>query len=182
MKTKVLVLIGKSGSGKDTISKLLPYNKVVRYTTRPKRDNETEGVDYNFLESIPSDWIMNDEWLELVKYNDWVYLTRIDSLKEGEINIICTDPQSADQIYMSCLDLGYEFICFNLIVPDKIRLQRQLSREENPNCHEICRRYLAEEKEYDLDSLSFKPFPLLNVNIEKTINFIKSFMKEKKEC
>ena len=48
----LLVIVGKTGVGKDTISKSLynmGYNKIVTYTTRPKRQNEVDGVDYNFI-------------------------------------------------------------------------------------------------------------------------------------
>jgi guanylate kinase len=31
----------------------------------------------------------------------------------------------------------------------KIRLTRALRREENPDCHEICRRFLADEKDFE---------------------------------
>ena len=54
---KLYCLIGKSGSGKDTafgnvmnrkIPSLFP---VVTYTTRPRRTNETEGVEYHFVDN-----------------------------------------------------------------------------------------------------------------------------------
>lgn len=48
----LLVIVGKTGVGKDTVSKSLynmGYNKIVTYTTRPKRQNEVDGVDYNFI-------------------------------------------------------------------------------------------------------------------------------------
>jgi hypothetical protein len=36
--------------------------------------------------------------------------------------------------------------------PDKVRLMRSLQREERPDCHEICRRFLADENDFfDLD-------------------------------
>ena len=48
----LLVIVGKTGVGKDTISKSLydmGYNKIVTYTTRPKRENEIDGRDYHFI-------------------------------------------------------------------------------------------------------------------------------------
>ena len=49
----MLVLIGASASGKTEIAKLLTtafgYKKIVTNTTREKRVNEINGVDYNFL-------------------------------------------------------------------------------------------------------------------------------------
>ena len=49
------VLIGKSATGKDSIYKRLLENseldlkEAVLYTTRPMRENETDGVEYNFV-------------------------------------------------------------------------------------------------------------------------------------
>lgn len=48
------IIFGLSGSGKTTLVEYLQrfygYKKVVTYTTRPKRSNEVDGVDYHFVE------------------------------------------------------------------------------------------------------------------------------------
>ena len=52
---KIFCLMGKSNSGKDTIFKELMKDKdlnlmpIVSYTTRPIRSNETNGVEYYFI-------------------------------------------------------------------------------------------------------------------------------------
>ena len=52
---KLLLIMGKSGSGKttlaETLEKIKPnkYKRVVQYTTRDMRENETDGVEYNFI-------------------------------------------------------------------------------------------------------------------------------------
>ena len=48
MKTKIIAIFGKSGAGKDALQKFLiklypDFNKIISFTTRPKRDNEVEG-------------------------------------------------------------------------------------------------------------------------------------------
>ena len=49
----MLVLLGWSASGKDSIQKILVKEyglvNIVSYTTRPKRDYEKEEVDYHFI-------------------------------------------------------------------------------------------------------------------------------------
>ena len=50
---KIICLIGKSGSGKSTIEQKLcsdlEINQVVSHTTRPPRNEELDGQDYNFV-------------------------------------------------------------------------------------------------------------------------------------
>lgn len=50
-----IVLLGASSSGKSLIEKELATNydfeKIISYTTRPIRDNETNGVDYHFTDN-----------------------------------------------------------------------------------------------------------------------------------
>ena len=52
---KLVVLMGKSASGKDTIYNILradeslKLQQLVPYTTRPKRDGEVEGQTYHFV-------------------------------------------------------------------------------------------------------------------------------------
>ena len=53
----IYCLIGKSGSGKDTVlekllsSRDIKIKKIVPYTTRPKRENEIEGVSYHYAKA-----------------------------------------------------------------------------------------------------------------------------------
>lgn len=52
MENYIIALLGKSGSGKDTMLAELEkrgYKRVVSCTTRPKREKEIEGRDYYFL-------------------------------------------------------------------------------------------------------------------------------------
>ena len=53
MKIKILALFGPSGSGKDTLAKILTtqenINEIISCTTRPMREYEQDGVDYHFL-------------------------------------------------------------------------------------------------------------------------------------
>ena len=51
---KVVVIIGQIASGKTTLAKYMSENgfeRIVPYTTRPKRDGEKHGADYWFISS-----------------------------------------------------------------------------------------------------------------------------------
>lgn len=176
MSTKVIALLGESGTGKDTIKARLCEKTnvfpIVRHTTRPIRDGETNGNPYYFMKQIPPEWIIEDRWMEIVKYNDWVYMTHEDMIMEDATNVGCYDQDSVEQMYMSCQEKGYDFVCFRIIVPPKERLLRQLLREEEPNVNEIVRRYMSDTKDYENLDLPFKTFPILNLDLEKAIQMI----------
>ena len=74
----MIILIGKSGSGKSTIERIISnqygYKRIISFTTREKRKNETDGVEYNFITKQKFDEMFkNDEFLEYVEYNGNYY-------------------------------------------------------------------------------------------------------------
>lgn len=110
--------------------------------------NEKDGVDYNFLPSnlSPLSVISNKQYIEVNYFNNWFYGTPLDSLKEDKINILITSPNGIKQLsdLYNLLDMHI----FSIYQPPKIRLLNQLNRENNPDCSEICRRFLADEKDF----------------------------------
>lgn len=97
----ILALCGKSASGKDSIQKVLcekyGFNRVVSHTTRPKRPNEVNGIDYHFV--TEEDFIQmgqNDELVEWRSYtpktkktNDiWYYGTSKAEI-DNKVNPVC---------------------------------------------------------------------------------------------
>lgn len=152
-KYKIYAFFGKSGAGKDTIQKWIVSHRdyetkgIISCTTRPKRDNEVGGEDYYFLtnEEFTKE-VLNGNMLEATEFNDWFYGTRISELDKDKINVGVFNIQGIE-----CLldDPRLDVIPFYVDVPDKTRLMRVLQREENPDCHEICRRFLSDEKDFD---------------------------------
>ena len=164
---KIFCLMGKSSSGKDTIFKQLQNDDdlklkpIITYTTRPKRVNETNGVEYYFIdEDILESYKMKDKVIEQRIYNtvngNWYYAT----LDDGQINL-----DMHDYILIVTLEayknlkfyFGEESI-FPLYVTldDGIRLERALKREReqnNPNYDELCRRFLADNIDFNIDKL-----------------------------
>ena len=163
---KIYYVMGKSASGKDTIYKRLvkelPELGTVRmYTTRPIRDGETNGVEYIFTD---------EKQLQTMKdagkviecrtydtiYGPWSYFTADD----GQIDL-----GSGSYLMMGTLE-SYEKLCSyygaEVMVPlyihveDGERLQRALNREKTqkvPKYAEMCRRFLADEKDFAKERL-----------------------------
>ena len=186
---KIFCLMGKSSSGKDTIFKKIRDDKelnlkpIVSYTTRPKRTNETNGVEYFFInEKELNKFEKEDKVIEKRVYHtvhgDWYYCTINDEQIDLESNnyLLITTLES----YKSLKDYFGEDKVYPLYihVEDGIRLQRALDREknqENPNFDELCRRFLADNNDFskeNLSTLKINEF-YTNKELEECINNIK---------
>lgn len=145
-------IFGKSGSGKSRIvrdiKELKPeYNIIQRATTRPKREGTN---DYDFL-TIPEFEEKQEagEIIGTLEFNNWLYGTYKDSILEDAVNIGAYDIDSVREL-RKISDI--EIYPIYIEAPDKVRLLRQLNREENPNVKEIFRRYQTDEFDYrDID-------------------------------
>ena len=152
---KIIALMGKAGSGKDTIlHELIAANpnlhEVISCTTRPRREGEVDGVNYFYLTPEQfGDKVLHDEMLEATCFRDWFYGTSYDSLRSDAINVGVFNPTGVDSL-MSRPDV--EVTVFYVIASDKTRLLRQLNREDNPDVKEIIRRFSTDEADFaDID-------------------------------
>lgn len=152
-KYQVIALMGKAGAGKDSIQnatcKAHPnvFHKIVSCTTRPPREGEEDGIAYNFisLEDFTRK-VLNGEMLEATEFRGWFYGTLISSLVKDKINIGVFNPDGVEALVNdSRLDVMVVYVSAD----DKTRLMRALNREEHPDCMEICRRFMADEKDFD---------------------------------
>ena len=155
-------LIGKSSSGKDTIAKhivntyKIPF--LVPFTTRPMRNNEKQNVDYHFVSDIELNEMFNcGDILETRSYmtaqGKWTY-GHSKSFLEDEKSYIAILPPSACKS-VSEVD-GINLVPIYIKVNDGERLIRSLQREmenDNPDYSEICRRFLADEKDFSKEKL-----------------------------
>jgi len=76
---KIIILCGFSASGKDTIAQELSkksYNLLVSTTSRPIRENEKNGVDYNF--------VTKEEFISKIKNNEFIEHRTYDTLLKNK--------------------------------------------------------------------------------------------------
>ncbi len=186
---KIYVLMGKSATGKDTIYKKILKNKniqlkeVVTYTTRPIRENETDGIEYNFVtEEFFYDKKNSNNVIEHRMYNTihgpWYYFMVNDGqidIKSNESYIIIGTLESFAQIR--------EYYGKEVVIPiyieieDGERLTRALKREKEqifPKYEELCRRFLADSNDYSEENLQKNDIKVryVNVDIDKCVNQI----------
>ena len=150
-KYKLIAIFGQAGSGKDfAVKELLQtafgqenLSRVVSYTTRPMRKGEQAGVNYHFLPTAAQ--FFSKDLIEHSEFRNWFYGSAIDNLSLDKINVGVYDIRRIQQI------LKHEnIICYPIYIKatDKNRLIRQLEREQNPDCDEIVRRYIADKKDF----------------------------------
>lgn len=90
--TPIVLLVGISGAGKDTIKHRLletnEYHHIVSHTTRAPRENhgvfEQDGVDYHFIsKEQAADMIRRGEFVEIKQYSGNIYGTSAAELQKA---------------------------------------------------------------------------------------------------
>lgn len=159
-KYNIIAIMGKAGSGKDTLMQALleePEFKdacpIVSCTTRPIRQNETDGVDYHFITVDQfTDQVLSGEMLEATCFNNWHYGTSLANLNKDKINIGVFNPEGVELLREN---KNIKLAVILLEATDKTRLLRQLNREQNPDCHEIIRRFSADEYDFREEEIEY---------------------------
>lgn len=165
-KYKIVAIIGKAGSGKDTLLKNLVehnkgWNEIISCTTRAPRDGEKDGDQYYFLSNEEfARKILNNEMLEAAVFNDWCYGTAYDALDLHKINIGVFNPTGIETM-LSLKDIDLQV--FYVRCSAKERLIRQLNREKDPDINEMFRRYKTDEE--DFFNLEFDYIEIVNEEI-----------------
>ena len=126
----MLILIGPSASGKTEVARLLAkkyqLKKVITYTTRKKRNNEINKIDYNFitLEEFSS---LNEQdfFAETTYYNANFYGTAKKDISDNRCIIL--DPNGFKK-FSSLKD--ERIISFFLSCSEDVRFKRMVSRND----------------------------------------------------
>ena len=187
---KIFCLMGKSSSGKDTVFKLLKEDSelnlkpIIPYTTRPIRNNETNGVEYFFIDKRKfNEFEKEGKIIEKREYNTvngvWYYAT----IDDGQINLIHNNYILISTLiaYKHIQDYFHPEHVFPIYisVDDATRLERALAREKkelNPNYNELCRRFLADNNDFSAEKLSENKIdkPYDNYNLDECFTLIKN--------
>lgn len=165
---KIIVIMGKSACGKDTIFNLLKreqnlnLEQIVPYTTRPMREGEENGREYFFVTGEQFELMRRQgRVIEYRTYQTvhgpWTYFTAQDEqldLERGSCLLIAT--LEAYNSFVRCF--GSERVLPVLItLEDGVRLQRALDREraqEQPRYEEMCRRFLADSEDFSEENIA----------------------------
>ncbi len=189
---KIIFFIGPSGSGKDTFLAytLEHYNikPIILLTTRPKRSHEVEGREYYFISSIEMDNLEKKELLiERRDYTTvhgiWSYATGKEQIDLENYNYCLANTWEGYNQFLNVYSPD-QLVPIYFQMDDGIRLQRCLDREkklENGKYAEMCRRFLADAKDFTEDQIiKYKPFIVYNNNtIADTTNELDNILEKK---
>ncbi len=197
---KIYYIIGKSSTGKDSIEKRLiadpelHLSEITQYTTRPKRDGETEGVEYHFITEKEEEKLRKaGKIIEQRAYNTVHGIWKYMMVDDGAVDL-----KKHDYVAVGTLASYAEvrrFFPKGTVVPIYIdvekgeRLYRAVIRERksaHPKYEELCRRFLADEA--DFDEAHLKAVGLMKENgeivnrienrdLDETVNKIKEMIK-----
>lgn len=147
-KGNLIIISGTTCAGKGTVIKKLleNHNDIVlstSYTTRPKRENEIDGVDYYFVSTEEFEKkIANDEFLEYAKVQYGSYYGTpkkevIEKLNTGKDVILEIDVQGAKQIKEKYPSTILIFI----MAPSMEEVKRRIKLRGDENNEQIISRF-----------------------------------------
>lgn len=164
----IFLLLGKSASGKDELARKLLVDKdldlkpVVLYTTRPRREGEKNGREYNFIkeeerQALHSEGRVIEERVYHTVFGDWYYLTAEDDKLNCDTkdNFFAINTVEAYVKYRDYFGADRVIPLYVEVSPD-IRKQRAIERErrqEKPNMAEVERRFTADETDFSDEKL-----------------------------
>lgn len=191
---KIVCLMGKSSTGKDTIYKRLlaqedlGLKRIVPYTTRPMREGEQEGIEYHFADEAgfqklkEEGKIIEDRAYDTV-HGLWRYFTVADDSVDLVQNSYCVIGTLEAYVQIRAY-FGEDKVLPVLIeLDDGERLQRALGRErkqEHPRYEEMCRRFLADSKDFSPEKIkeAGNPQSFYNGSLEACIMNIVTYIRE----
>ena len=146
----MLVICGKSASGKDTVIKEMTkrgWRRVVTWTTRPRRLGEVDNVDYHFVTDDEFDLLIRHNYfVECKKYKTtdgsvWRYGSHIDN--EGDNAVIVLTPAG----YRDLPDKIKKLCCCIYLYANDDTIKKRL-RRRGDNKDEVARRIVADRNDF----------------------------------
>ena len=187
---KLLIIISSpSGAGKTSVcKKILENNKGISIsisdTTRPARNNEVDGIDYNFISSIEFDErIKNNLYIEYAKvFNNYYGSLKENIIKlfnEGKDVLFDIDWQGAKQLRES----NYSRILSIFIVPpskeaiyERLKFRTEKSGDNNQDIENRMKQFeieMSHKDEYD--------FIVMNDDFETCVKRIESIIQDERK-
>ena len=177
----LLTLTGPSGSGKSTIEKLLVRDKKLRraisHTTRDKRNNEIDGVDYYFIsENEMLDMSIKGKLAEFIRYNGSCYGVSKEELDISDIIVI--EPNGLKVIKSYLAQTNRKVISVYLDIDEhtrELRMSKRGDLKEN-----IEKRIENDKTHFKYNDSLYNFYVLNNKKITDTVQIISDIYDQNK--
>ena len=180
----IIVLVGKTASGKTTVANELcknhGYKRIITFTTRPMRENEEQDVDYHFISDEQfNKMVENNEFTEHKRYNTahgvWSYGSVITSEQElsDDCYVIILTPQGLRDLSKKMS----RYIAFYLNVSLESQLERLKKRGDDEQ--QIIKRLQNDAKDFEnvFDIVDYNFYTdVLSSSPQRVANMISNFI------
>lgn len=191
---RIYCVMGKSSSGKDSVYRRimeqsrLPLERIIPYTTRPRREGEQDGREYVFTKEAQVQQLTQaKKVIELRAYHTvygiWKYFTvddgHIDLAKHSYLYIVTLEGYLQIQAYFG----EKAVVPIYIEVEDGERLMRAIERErqqKKPQYEEMCRRFLADASDFSEEKLAEAGITrrFVNRDMDETIQQITEYIRK----
>lgn len=169
---KIIAVVGKTSTGKDTISKYMheKYNVpfVISYTTRPMRDYETDGKEHYFITKERMSELISDK-KNIIAYTinaktGIEYCATKECIKD-DYAIYIVNPDGIEWLKQNCPDIDVVSIYLNLDESEIIKR----GTERGDDIKRLKTRLDSEREEFDTYMESKKWDYLIDTRFERDL-------------
>lgn len=175
----MIILLGKTASGKDTIVNYLVnnlgYKKLITYTTRPMRPGEVQNLQYHFIsEEDFKKKISHGFFLEYKTYHtefgDWYYGSAMDDYKKtDDKTVVILTPEGYLDLLWKVKNIKHDAIYIKV---DLSELQQRLIKRGDDK-REAERRLVHDNKDFEyVEDIVDRVIVNQNKTIKEVVNEI----------
>ncbi|MGL5648615.1 MAG: hypothetical protein ACRDDY_12265 [Clostridium sp.] len=188
MNKLLIVILAKAAAGKDTMVNQLVHDlnihRCISYTTRDKREGETDGVEYYFISDKEFDKLdSQNEFIEKTSYyiesedRTYRYGYTKSELNKSEVAIIIANPHG----YRSLLETEFKdnILSIQIVRNDRDRGISYLKRDENATLDELTDRHKRDKRDFE-DLVTDRI--IYNDNYIESYTKLVNIIKEEMEC